>query len=250
MAGTEQKVSTLLMTVGRPHRPFCVGKGGRSRGQGHEALQRVQQRRLLAADVGAEAARDLQVKGERAARGGGAAKRSVADEAGGLRLSDGRVEDVVSLRVLVAEVDDAGHRANDVGGDGHGLDEQVRVEVQQRAVLEGAGLALVGVADDVLQVAGGLADGLPLRSEGEARAAASKKAAGAQGLEGVGGGVLLDEALQTRVAAIGAVDVKGAEAGRTDVAEEDLLHAVDVGRRRRRESGMGRRSCPSEHTAI
>ena len=50
------------------------------------------------------------------------------------------------------------------------------------------------------------------------------------------------------VAAVGAVDVKVAEAGRADVAEEDLLHAVDVGRRRRREQervGGG----PSEHTA-
>ena len=32
MRGTFARVSTLLMTVGRPNKPDCTGKGGRSRG--------------------------------------------------------------------------------------------------------------------------------------------------------------------------------------------------------------------------
>ena len=85
--------------------------------------------------------------------------------------------------------------------------------MQERTVLEGARLALVGVADDVLHLAGGLADGLPLGREGEARAATAQKAAGAQGRDDLLGVVGLHDAAQLRVAAVGAVDVERAQAG-------------------------------------
>ena len=51
------------------------------------ALERVEQRALLAADVGAGAAPDVDVEGEVAA------EDSLAEEAGGLGLVDGLLED-------------------------------------------------------------------------------------------------------------------------------------------------------------
>ena len=51
MCGTFDSVSTLLMTVGLAYRPSTAGNGGRSRGWPALALERLEQRRLLAADV-------------------------------------------------------------------------------------------------------------------------------------------------------------------------------------------------------
>ena len=53
-------------------------------------------------------------------------------------------------RILGPDVDEALAGADRVGGDGHALQDAVRVALQDAAVHEGAGVALVGVADDVL----------------------------------------------------------------------------------------------------
>ena len=62
------QVSTLLMLVGLPHRPFCAGKGGRGRGLPGVAFERRDQRRLLAADERAGAFHQLDVEVEAAAQ--------------------------------------------------------------------------------------------------------------------------------------------------------------------------------------
>ena len=49
------------------------------------------------------------------------------------------------MDVVVADRD-----AHRIGGDGHALDQDVRVVAQDVAVLEGARLAFVGIADQVL----------------------------------------------------------------------------------------------------
>ena len=53
-------------------------------------------------------------------------------------------------RVLAADVDVALVGADRVGGDGHALEHAVRIALEDAAVHEGAGVALVGVADDEL----------------------------------------------------------------------------------------------------
>ena len=53
-------------------------------------------------------------------------------------------------RIFGAAVDVALGRAHRVGGDGHALEHAVRIAFQHAAVHERAGIALVGVADDVL----------------------------------------------------------------------------------------------------
>ena len=84
-------------------------------------------------------------------------------------------------RVLVAHVHVAFHRAvagaDGVGGDDHALDDAVRVALEHGAVHERARVALVGVADDVVLLAGVGAAVAPLPARGEAGAAAAAQAA-------------------------------------------------------------------------
>ncbi len=92
-------------------------------------------------------------------------------------LVDGELQPLHRQRVFGPQVDEALLRADGVGADGHALDEAVRVALQHRPVHEGPGVALVGVAEDVLHVRFGLAGELPLEPGGEAGAAAATKAA-------------------------------------------------------------------------
>ena len=84
-------------------------------------------------------------------------------------------------RILVPHVDVALHRAvvgaDGVGRDDHTLDHRMRVAFEHRTVHERAGVALVGVADDVVLVTGVLAARTPLSAGGEACAAAAAQAA-------------------------------------------------------------------------
>src|SRR5205809_272181 len=76
-----------------------MGVGGTRAGLGPLALQRLQQRRLLAADVGAVAAVDLDVEREVAA------ERPLAEDALRAELGDGVGQQVVRQVVLAADVD-------------------------------------------------------------------------------------------------------------------------------------------------
>ena len=66
--------------------------------------------------------------------------------------------------------------ADGVAADQHALDDAVGVALEDGAVHERAGVALVGITDDVLLVAGLVVGGLPLHAGGEARAAAAAQA--------------------------------------------------------------------------
>ena len=63
------------------------------------------------------------------------------------------------------------------GGDEHALDDEVGVALHEDAVDPGAGVAFVGVADEVAGLGGGVAEEVPLAAGGEAGAAASPEAA-------------------------------------------------------------------------
>ena len=135
------------------------------------ALQTLNEGRLLSADVGACSTVEEDVKV--IARSTGVA----TDEAGGVGLVDGLVEDDGLVEVLATDVDVGGAGAHGVTSEEAALDELVRVLPHDLAVLAGAGLGLVGVDDEE----GGPAVGLlghegPLEAGGEAGAAAAAEA--------------------------------------------------------------------------
>ncbi len=138
------------------------------------ALQRVEQRRLLAADVGAGAGvhDDVQVEP--------GAEDVAAQVALRVRLLDGVADPAQRVQRLAADVDRAELRADRVAGDDAALDQRVRVGHHRRDVLAGARLALVGVHHQVLRLGarsrGPLRDEAPLHARREARAAAAAQA--------------------------------------------------------------------------
>ncbi len=79
-----------------------------------------------------------------------AAEDVVAQIAGGARLGERFLETLVELVDLAVNVVVAAPGADGEGGDDHALDDGVRVEPHEVAILESPGLAFVGVADDVL----------------------------------------------------------------------------------------------------
>ena len=106
------------------------------------ALQAVEQRGLLAADIGAGADALLDI--ERMREPSTSRRAAVAP-----RDVERRVERGDRVRIFRADVDVALGRADREAGDRHALDQHERIAFHQHAVGEGAGIALVGVADDV-----------------------------------------------------------------------------------------------------
>jgi hypothetical protein len=92
------------------------------------------------------------------------------------RLGDGLFQDAGAVRKLAADVDVRLLHVVRPAGDHDPLDELVRVLVDDVAVLEGAGLGLVGVDDQVDGLAALAIDETPLQAAGEARAAATAQA--------------------------------------------------------------------------
>ena len=73
-------------------------------------------------------------------------------------------------------------RADGVGGNGHAFEHAVRIAFQNAAVHERAGIAFVGVADDIFLRALRFGDRAPFEAGGKTRAAASAQAALDHGL--------------------------------------------------------------------
>ena len=181
---------------------MTAGNGGRGRGSPRPALDGAHEGGLFAADEGAGAHADLEVELEAGAHD------VLAEQAHLAGLVDGVLQPLDRQRVLGPQVDEALLGADGVGADGHALDEAVRVAFQHRPVHERPGVALVGVAEDVLDVRLGLPGELPLEPGGEAGAAAAAQAAAehfahhlvglhlgedlGQGLVALAGDVLLD----------------------------------------------------------
>ena len=102
------------------------------------ALERLEQRGLLAADVGAGASVDDD--------------RDVAEELPGPHLLERGDEDLELGLVLAADVDEHVLRLDRVGGDERALEEPERHPEHDLAVLERAGLGLVGVDHEVVRL--------------------------------------------------------------------------------------------------
>ena len=95
------------------------------------ALDRFQHRRFLAADIGAGAAAQVNL--------------AALGEARFVEERDLLQQDVAALRVFVAQVDVDVGRVHRPGADQHAFEHAVRIGFEIDAILEGAGLALVGV---------------------------------------------------------------------------------------------------------
>ena len=145
MVGATAMVSTLFTVVGQPYSPTAAGKGGFRRGMALLALEALQQRRLLAADIGAGAA--MQIELEIIARAAGI----LADQPGRVGLVDRRLQMVRLVDELAADIDVAVVRAHADARQEAAFDQLVRVVADDVAVLAGAGLALVGIDDEIVR---------------------------------------------------------------------------------------------------
>ena len=82
------------------------------------------------------------------------------------------VQPRLQILVFAAQIEEAARRADRVAGDRHAFENAAGMRSQQHAILERAGFAFVGVADDVTLGAGRVAGGFPFEPGGETRAAA------------------------------------------------------------------------------
>src|SRR5262249_39825974 len=126
-------------------------------------------------------------------------------DAKAVRLSDGDLQAVDRLRVFAADVNVALGRADGVAGDGHALEHPVRVALQLATVHEGAGVTLVGLADDELPVTARLGDHPPLDAGRVARPAPAAEPAPRDHVHDLGRVHLAEDVVQRVVAARGNV---------------------------------------------
>ncbi len=134
-------------------------------GLGALAFDGFDQGAFFAADVAAGADKNFQVEVEIGAQD------FFAEQAGAIAAANFLAEDFFLEMVFVADIEDAFFRAADESGQDHAFDDQVRKMGEDEAVLDGAGLAFVGVADDVFFGPWLFADQIPLHAGGETGAA-------------------------------------------------------------------------------
>ena len=131
------------------------------------AFQRLQQRSLFAADVGAEAMVRVQLEAEAAAHD------VVTQVAGSAGLFQRGLEALIGLEDFAVDVVVAQGDAHRVGRDDHALDHDVGVVHQDVPVLAGARLAFVRVAHQMLLARELAGHEAPLQARGETCAAAA-----------------------------------------------------------------------------
>src|SRR5579871_2580546 len=107
-----------------------------------QTFNRVEQRRLLATDVGPGAAANLNVKINTAPKNILAQKPALA---GGL---DGVLQPLTGQRIFTAKINEAVLATDGAASDGHGFNERVRIAFHHDAVLKRVGFGFVGVADE------------------------------------------------------------------------------------------------------
>jgi hypothetical protein len=180
-------------------------------------------------------------------------EHAAAEEAGGARLGDRVAHPLVGVVVLAPHVQHAEGRLDRPAGDQHPLDQLVRVVLHEVAVLEAAGLRLVGVADDEALAAVDGRHERPLQAGREARAAAAAQAGRldlvdhlrrrhrGQGL--LGGGVAAVVAVvRERVGALDAhVAVEGDLEARVEAAGDGLRASATALTRRPPSAAVGGR---------
>src|ERR1039457_7152477 len=204
MGATLANVSTLLMRVGLSHRPDSAGYGGRGRGvprfPSMEAIRAV-------SSPHPNAPAPPQAPG----------------------LPDGGLQGIPRQRGFGANVEKALLGAHGVGRDGHAFQHAMRVAFEHRAIHERAGIALVGVADDVFFLLAGLGHGAPFEARGIARAAPPAEAAADDLLNRFLRAPPGDGVYQREVAVVGDVVFDALGIDLAAVLQYDLLLALEEG---------------------
>ena len=173
------------------------------------ALEALEHRGFLAADVGARAEPQFDVEVALAAQD------VPAEAACAARRLERRGHDLGRVRVFDAQIDVSARRADGDTRDRHALDQAVRIALHQHAIGERARVALVGVAGDVALPRRLVEHGLPLDA-GRKRGAAAPAQAGLEHFLDGGGGPDLERAPQP---AVTAGCVIGIEVERVDVPD-------------------------------
>ena len=133
------------------------------------ALERLEERGFLAADIGAVAGNRIELVAELRA------EDVLAHIPGVVGFLQRLLELLVGFPDFAVDVVVAGARAHCITRDHHTLDHQVRVVAQEIAVLAGAGLAFVRIAHHVLRALELSRHERPLEPGREAGAAAAAK---------------------------------------------------------------------------
>ena len=155
------------------------------------------------------------------------AEHIVAQVAGGVGAGDGLEQHRLGVRVLRTQVDIAARGPHREAGDGHAFDQHVGVVFHHHAVGEGARVAFVGVADDVLLLRLTTKHGAPLDAGGECRAATAAQA----GFGDFGNdrfGRHAQGALEAAVAVVGDVILQRQRVGDADAGESQALLALEI----------------------
>ena len=136
------------------------------------AFERLDQRRLLAADIGsgADVDRDVEIEA-------GVAQDVSAQQMLLTPPLQHRLQRLEQVAVFAAQINQAAPRTDHPCRDRHALEHGIGLPAQQHVVLEGARLAFVGVAHHHALGAGRLAAQFPLQAGREACAAAAAQVA-------------------------------------------------------------------------
>src|SRR5262245_7275094 len=181
------------------------------------ALERLEQPRLLAADVGTGTAVDDDLELE------AGTEDVLADEAGRLGLAHGLPQALVAEQHLATDVDVGEVALDGVRGDDDAFEELVRVVLDDDPVLERARLALVRVDRQVDRLLRLLRQEAPLHAGREARAAAPTDRKSTR-LNSSHLGISYRERLADGlVAAVLAVGVQTPESGNVPAARQEAL---------------------------
>ena len=148
-------------------------------------------------------------------------------------------------RILAADVDVALLAAGRERGDRHRLDHGERVLFHQHAILERAGLRLVGIADHVVRARGCPRDRVPLAAGRKERAAAADEAR-VRHLADDAGGAERERACERLVAAMRAIVVEALRIRDADAAKQPR---ADPRRSIRLVPVRGRTASPRQRTS-
>ncbi len=146
----------------------------------------------------------------------------------------------MGVGILGAEVDVALGRPNCDRRDGHALDQHQRVAFHDHPVGKGAGVALVGVADDVLLRGGRSQDGLPLDPGGKGGTTAAAQAGEGDGFHDCGA-AHRQRLTQSPIALVGDVVLDRHRIGDADAGEGQPLLALEIGDLRGESEGQSMR---------
>ncbi len=130
---------------------------------------------------------------------------------------------------LAAHVVVSDRRADGVTGDGHTLDQRMRIEAQDVAILEGPRLALVRVADEITLSGGGLLHEAPLQARREPRATTATQTGTLDLVDDrIGRHLLAQDTFERLVAACGAIRLQAPGALVSQRGQADLFAHRDI----------------------